>query len=177
MAYYASSNIQQWQVAQIRRFKPLVILGHDLNGEYGNGGHKVNAHFLIQAVHMAKDPSQFSATAEKYGTWETPKLYLHLYEENAWVFDVDTPITRDPLFRSPREIAEQAVQAHVSQQKGIRYLRNLPGSEKYMDCNRFGLYHSLVGPDTKADVMEHIHVAYWRSKTQATKHLSIVSPQ
>ena len=50
--FYASSNIEQWQVEQIRRFKPMVIVGHDLKGEYGNGGHKTIKNRENQINHL-----------------------------------------------------------------------------------------------------------------------------
>lgn len=160
---YASSNILRWQVAQIRRFKPLVILGHDLEGEYGNGGHKVNAHYLTLAIHAAGDPMQFPDTAKKYGTWETPKLYLHLYPEHSWSFDVETPMALDPLGRTPLEVAQSAVDCHISQKGGIWTV--LDGlSSPTLDCRAFGLYYTRVGFDTTADVMENIVVRYWRGK-------------
>ena len=163
MNTYASSDILRWQVTQIRRFRPLVILGHDLAGEYGNGGHKVNAYFLSQAIRAAKDPMQFPDTAKKYGTWETPKLYLHLYPEHTWSFDVETPMSNDPQGRTPLEVAQYAVDFHVSQASGVWTVR--AGLENpTLDCRLFGLYHTLVGFDTTADVMENIVPHYWRSR-------------
>lgn len=160
MYIYSSSNILQWQVDLIRRFRPLVVVGHDLEGEYGNGGHKVNAHFLTQAIHAAKDPLQFPVSAKTYGTWETPKLYLHLYRENELFLDVTTPMEKDPLGRSPFEAAEDGFAAHVSQRRWatVQY----DGDPDY-DCRRFGLYYTAVGLDTTADIMEHIVISYWRN--------------
>ena len=91
--YYASSDILGWQVEQIRKFRPLVVVGHDLDGEYGNGGHKVNAYYLTEAVVYAADETYDSESAKVYGVWDTPKLYLHLYEENAWMLDVNTSLS------------------------------------------------------------------------------------
>ena len=163
MNTYAHSEILQWQVTQIRRFRPLVILGHDLEGEYGNGGHKVNAYYLTQAIHAAKDPMEFPDSAKKYGTWETPKLYLHLYPEHSWSFDVETPMTGDPQGRTPLEVAQYAVDFHVSQKAGIWTVRDGLRNPT-LDCRAFGLYHTLVGFDTTADVMENIIPHYWRSR-------------
>lgn len=164
--YYASityekSHIDAWQVEQIRRFQPLVVVGHDLNGEYGNGGHKVNARFLTQSILAAADPQQYPESAALYGVWETPKLYLHLYDENQIILDVNTPLQNDPLGRTPFEIAQDAYAYHVSQHQ---YYFKVTQDEKDTkhNCRVFGLYHTLVGPDTEADIMQNIDPALWR---------------
>ena len=160
MSFYKSSNIEQWQVEQIRRFKPMVIVGHDLKGEYGNGGHKVNAHYLTSAVESAADAEKFPESARQYGTWETPKLYLHLYEENEIVLDVNTKLDNDPAGRTPFEIAEAAYRYHKSQHFTSYKVRQ-DGSRMY-DCRFYGLYRTLVGYDTVPDIMENIDPARWR---------------
>ena len=152
--FHKNDNILQWQVELIRRFKPQVILGHDLNGEYGHGQHKLNAHCLIEAVELAADAEQFPEIAAQYGLWDTPKLYLHLYEENQIVFDVNTVLNNDPEGRTPFEITEEAYQCHVSQQQ--YYFAVTQDPESVLDCTRFGLYRTLVGYDTGTDLMEHI---------------------
>lgn len=163
MGIYASSDILGWQVEQIRRFRPLVIVGHDLKGEYGNGGHKVNAHFLTQAVEAAADPASCPESFEAYGVWDAPKLYLHLYEEDQIVLDVNTPIPSDGAGRTPFEVAKDAFKHHISQNRtGMAVLQ---GSEypRY-DCTLFGLYRTQVGTDSLADIMDHIDPAHWRQE-------------
>ena len=150
--YHGYDSITEWQVQQIRRFKPLVIIGHDIEGEYGHGQHRLNTHCLIQAVDMAADARQYPWIALEYGLWDTPKLYLHLYEENGIVFDVNTVLENDPEGRTPFVVAQQAYDCHVSQAGYFAVSQN-PYSE--MDCTRFGLYRTLVGYDTGSDLMEH----------------------
>ena len=162
MNLYRSGDILGWQVEQIRRFKPLVVVGHDLNGEYGNAGHKVNAHYLTQAIAAAADPEQYPASCHDHGTWQTPKLYLHLYRENEWYLDVNTPMENDPLGRTPFEAAQDGFAAHVSQQKWGIVQQN--DNNRAYDCRPFGLYFTLVGYDTTADVMDNIVVSDWRSE-------------
>lgn len=150
--YHVNDGILEWQVELIRRFKPQVILGHDIDGEYGHGQHKLNTHYLIQAVEMAADARQLPMVALQYGLWDTPKLYLHLYRENEIVFDVNTVLEHDPEGRTPFQIAQDAYLCHVSQQYYFAVSQN-PYSE--MDCTAFGLYRTLVGNDTGSDLMEH----------------------
>lgn len=158
--YYADSDIERWQVEQIRRFDPLVIVGHDLNGEYGNAGHKVNAYYLTQAVESAADPEKYPELAEQYGLWDTPKLYLHLYPENEMIFDVNVVLEKDPHGRTPFEVATQAMACHQSQTKGGLHVHQ--GEYRTYDCRPYGLYRSLVGNDTTADIMENIRPEDWR---------------
>lgn len=161
LRYYQDYDIYGWQIEQIRRFKPLVVVGHDLDGEYGNMGHKVNAHYLVQAVPDAADPAKHTASARKYGTWNTPKLYIHLYELNDWKFDVNTPMVNDPQGRSPIQVADVALDCHVTQ-GGIH---SSVGQSEYnviWSSRPFGLYRTLVGYDTRADVMENIDRSNWR---------------
>ena len=166
MQYYAKSAIDAWQTELIRRFRPLVVVGHDLDGEYGNGGHKINAYYLTQAIEAAADPAQYPDSAETYGVWDTPKYYIHLYEENSIVMDVDAPMTNDENGRSPFEAASEAYEQYPSQHRWFRglYKEEQP---KY-DCRPFGLYRSLVGADTTTDLMENIDTELWRTKQMGT---------
>ena len=152
--YHANDGILEWQVEQIRRFKPLVILGHDLNGEYGHKQHILNAEYLIQAVELAADPQQCADSAAQYGAWDTPKLYLHLYGENFIVFDVNTPLENDPQQRTPIAIADAAYRYHRSQQRYWFVVSQDPNTP--LDCTRFGLYRTRVGYDSGADMMENV---------------------
>ena len=162
MSLYYSSDILGWQVEQIRRFKPLVVVGHDLNGEYGNAGHKVNAHYLTQAITAAADPEQYPKSAHDYGVWQAPKLYLHLYRENEIYLEVNTPMENDPLGRTPFEAAQDGFAAHVSQQRWAQVQQN--DANRAYDCRPFGLYFTLVGTDTTADIMEHVDREAWLNR-------------
>ena len=160
MSLYGPSDILGWQTGLIRRFRPLVVVGHDLDGEYGNAGHKVNTHYLTQAIHTAADPEAYPQSAELWGAWQVPKLYLHLYRENEWYLDVNTPMAQDSLGRTPFEAAQDGFAAHVSQQQWGFVQQN--DHNRAYDCRRFGLYFSLVGEDTTADIMENIDSKQWR---------------
>lgn len=160
--FHRDDGILAWQVEQIRRFRPLVILGHDLDGEYGHGQHKLNAHCLTQAVEAAGDAGQFLDSVGRFGIWDTPKLYLHLYQEGELVLDVNTPLLQDDQGRTPFELAQSAYSLHKSQ--GYTWFRVQQGEgHRGLDCRRFGLYRSLVGPDTAADLLENIDETLWRA--------------
>lgn len=75
--------------ACIRQCRPLVVVSHDLDGEYGHGTHVLCADTLTRAVEAAADPAQFP---DHGAPWAVEKLYLHLYEENPVTLDLDTPL-------------------------------------------------------------------------------------
>lgn len=144
---YDEQKILDYQISLINRFRPQVIVGHDLNGEYGHGAHRLNAHTLTKAVEQAAAS----------GGWNTPKLYLHLYEENPIVLNLDIPTTRDDVPReqliglTPFDMARLGFAAHKSQQTYFSVAQSGP-----YDCRKLGLYRSTVGTDTGNDIFEHI---------------------
>ena len=158
-------QLQSYVVEQVRRFKPQVAVGHDLKGEYGHGMHRVYADLLTKALDITNDPEQFPESAEKYGTWDIPKLYLHLYEENTIVMDYDQPMDAfDGL--TPFQVTQKyGFPCHVSQQgymftpwlNGYNNEITSPTQITYYNPAHFGLYRTTVGPDTGAnDMMENI---------------------
>ena len=158
-------ELQGFVVEQIRRFKPLVAVGHDLKGEYGHGMHQVYADLLTKAIDLTNDATAFPDSAKKYGTWELPKLYLHLYAENPIIIDYDQPMDVFDGLSAFQMTQKFGFPCHVSQQwTGFRtWLNGYDGEitkasqiEKY-NPSEFGLYHSTVGEDIKKnDFLENI---------------------
>ena len=89
---YPRESLLSYVVENLRRFQPLVVVGHDINGEYGHALHKVYTDLLMDALEMTADETQYPESAETYGTWDVPKTYLHLYEENQLIMDWDQPL-------------------------------------------------------------------------------------
>lgn len=148
---YDTEQMLAYQVELLRRFKPEVVIGHDVNGEYGHGVHQLNTYLLMQAVEQSADPNAFADSAQKYGTFDVPKTYLHLYEKNAFVMDVDEPLSAFGG-KTAYEMAVEGFAQHRSQQKWF----SVEKSGKY-DCRKFGLYRTTVGLDTGiGDLFEHI---------------------
>ena len=153
---YGEDQFVAFQVEQIRRFKPLVVVTQAEDGEYGHGAHILTALSLERAVEAAADPAQFPESAERYGVWDTPKTYLHYYgdpDEYTWLsYEILSPQLG---FRSPFEVAQEAYRQHKTQQQWVGFY--IYGFGHPFDSHRFGLYRSLVGPDEmKNDLMEHV---------------------
>lgn len=151
MGVYNYSEILCYITEQIRRFKPMVCVTQDLNGEYGHGGHMILAKAVCEAVdNSAKDTFE-PASAAKYGVYEVPKTYLHLYPENVLTMDLRQPLSALGG-KTALEIATEAYKKHVSQQWCWFYVSD----ENEYSCSKFGLYKTTVGSDTGSNMLEHI---------------------
>ncbi len=148
---FGYDNAVGFAVEIIRKFKPQVIVGHDLNGEYGHGTHILTAHSLTDAVTLSGDATNYPESAEKYGVHEAKKLYLHLYGENK----IKVP-TRVPLDnfggKTGLEVAKESYLYHVSQQWCWYFVDD----EYEYSCADFGLYYTTVGVDTENNMMQNI---------------------
>ncbi len=153
---YNKQEILAYQTEMIRRFQPLVIIGHDLKGEYGHGAHMLNALCLTEVIENTNDPSYFPESYEEFGGWQTSKLYLHLYNENQIVMEWDDLVLANPFFQGQTalETAVKAFDCHVSQQDWFQVEASGP-----YDCRKFGLYFTNVGLDENGgDFFEHLEL-------------------
>ncbi len=147
-------------VENIRRFRPKVAVGHDLQGEYGHGMHMLYARLLCQAVEIAGDAAVFPDTAERYGIWDVPKTYLHLYPENRITMDWDLPLDSFGGMTGYEVTKKLGFPCHSSQQtyyswyfSGYDTAAEIP---EYSPCE-FGLFRSTVGQDAeKNDFFENV---------------------
>ena len=140
-AFYGENSFIEYQVTLLRRFKPKVVVGHDLNGEYGNGAHMLNAHALQTAVISAADSSYHIPSFEQHGIWDTPKLYLHLYWENTISMNWDIPLSRFDG-ATAADMAVEAYECFQSQQDKYFAVPRIGPSGQV-----FGLAKSTVGED------------------------------
>jgi len=150
--HWSKNRVYETVTEWIRRFQPDVLLTQDLKGEYGHGAHRVCADAAMQGLKLAANAKKYPGSAKTWGTWDVPKCYIHLWEEN--VIDMDW---RQPLDafggKTSFEVAEEAFRCHVSQQSTDYHV------EDWGPCDNslFGLYRSLVGADeAKDDFFEHI---------------------
>ena len=159
----------------LRRFKPLVVVSHDVNGEYGHGTHLLCAAALMDAVGFAADESVFPESAGLYGTWETEKTYLHLYPENPITLDLDSPLSAFDG-KTAFEVTQDGFAKHTSQHwtwfygwiygKDGQTVSRATDIKTYSPCY-YGLYSTSVGYDTAGgDFMENI-VPYAERSTES----------
>lgn len=162
---YSREELLRFVVSNLRRFRPLVAVGHDLNGEYGHGMHKVYADLLTKAVEVSADPEVFPRLARQYGVWDVPKTYIHLYPENEIVMDWDQPLERFDGLTAFQVNQQLGFPCHVSQQYD-QYVNWLYGADhsqtqasaiyNYSPC-KYGLFRTTVGEDVqKDDLMENL---------------------
>lgn len=147
-------------VKQLRRFHPQVVVGHDVNGEYGHGQHKMYADLLCRGLEAAEDPGQYPELAAQYGTWQVSKAYLHLWPENQITMDWDEPLDRFDGLTAFQVSQKLGFPCHRSQYGGFTWY--IAGYDKAADIPKynpcvFGLYRSAVGPDSGApDFFENL---------------------
>ena len=150
--HWPKNRVYEIVTEWIRRFKPEVLLTHDVNGEYGHGGHRVCADAATHCLALAADEKKYPKSAEEYGIWDVPKCYLHLYPDHRVDMDWGQPLEAFDG-KTSFEVAEDAFRCHTSQQETRYAVEDFgPG-----DCTLFGLYRSLVGEDVlKNDFFENL---------------------
>jgi LmbE family N-acetylglucosaminyl deacetylase len=152
-------------VELLRRFKPQVVVGHDIEGEYGHGMHMAYTDCLVQALRISGEAVTFPELTDKYGVWEVPKTYLHLYEKNSIVLDYDQPLSAFDGMTAFEVSQKLGYPCHKSQQ-GTWFTDWINGDhgeitkatqiKRYNPC-QFGLYSTTVGEDVeKNDFLENI---------------------
>lgn len=156
----SQETLLDYAVTLLRRFRPLVAVSHDLQGEYGHGAHMLCAQLLTQAAEISHDENTFPDSAGKYGCWETPKIYLHLYENNPILLDYDRPLERFGGMTAFQVSKTLGFPCHVSQVPDFQWYyygaQKATDISKYSPC-QFGLWFSSVGADVeKHDLFEHI---------------------
>lgn len=163
---FTEDHIIAYQTMLLRRFKPLVVVGHDINGEYGHGQHMLNTDTLIKAITAAADENAYPDTAAGLGIWDTPKLYIHLYEENQITLNWDTPLEKFDG-KTAFQISQKGFDWHESQHNTWfkTWLNGKSGANtaaaninQHSPC-LFGLYRTTVGEDvSKNDFFENVTI-------------------
>ncbi|MCF0228976.1 MAG: PIG-L family deacetylase [Parasporobacterium sp.] len=161
-AQYDYDSSLEYVVRTIRRFKPQVLIGQDIiNGEYGHGGHLWSSKMIADAIEISDDSGQYPESASKYGVWQVPKTYLHLYPEGQIELDARVPLA-SLGGKTALQAAKDAYLQHESQQWCWFYVDD--GYDEYgnpngyeYSCTKYGLYASNVGADfTGTDILDNI---------------------
>jgi len=79
-------------VELLRKYKPDVVLTHDIYGEGENNQRKLTSATLRRAVLLATDEGAYPDSSEQYGVWDVKKTYIHRYEGNVITLEADTPM-------------------------------------------------------------------------------------
>lgn len=162
---FAEQDIVGSQVALLRRFRPQVVIEHDINGEYGHGAHILNTDTLLQALAVSKNAQSFPQSAEQYGTHTPKKVYIHLYEKNPVIMNWDIPLARFGG-KTAYEVSCEGFACHASQHwtwfkkwllgTDTKPITKATDISTYSPC-RYGLYFTEVGADTEGnDFFENI---------------------
>lgn len=162
---YSFEDVSGFMVDQIRRFKPLVAISHDINGEYGHGTHCLAARALMDASERCTDALFRPESAQEYGVWSPSKVYLHSYEENQIIMDWEVPLEKFGG-KTAFEMSQQGYLCHQSQMvfPGLRdwlfgknnQIKKASQINLYSPC-KFGLYKTSVGVDEKGgDFFENV---------------------
>ncbi len=167
-------------VEQLRRFKPLVAVTHDVNGEYGHGQHMLFADLLMKAVEISMDPLEYPELAQQYGVWDVPKTYLHLYPENEIVLDLDKPLNHFDGMTAYQVTRYLGFPCHKTQFYSYLWYfsqgENAADITQYSPCY-YGLYRSRVGADTrKNDFFENL-TTYTQLAQEEARQKWLASPR
>ena len=154
-AGYTEDDVLKSQVDLIRLYKPQVVVGHDLKGEYGHGQHMLNAGTLVKAVELAAKKEPYPE--DNLTVWDTPKLYLHLYDQNKVKLGfLDTPLESLGGL-TPFQVTQKGFKHHETQQYTWfrKWLNGANGEiKKASQINTYspadyGLYRTTVGEDVE----------------------------
>ena len=128
-----------------------------------------------EAVNKTADPSIYPASAEKYGTWQMAKTYIHLYDQNKIVLDFDVPLEHFGG-KSAFQMSQLAFKCHVSQQRWSMFTDWIYGKNKEItraaqittyNTAHYGLYSSTVGADVaKNDIFENLSEYLFREELE-----------
>ncbi len=179
-------SVVAYQVEMLRRFKPDVVVGHDVNGEYGHGQHRYNTDTLRKALEVSADAAQYPQSAAQYGTWDVPKTYLHLWAQNPLTMNYDTPLDYYGG-RTAYEVSKAGYAKHFSQQY-TWFTGWLKGSSwapytKALQITtysplKYGLYRTTVGWDTGInDMFEHIVTEYIKGDPDGDGEVTVADAQ
>jgi LmbE family N-acetylglucosaminyl deacetylase len=134
---------------QIRRYRPEVIITHDVNGEYGHDNHRATAFAVTNAFFVAADPAATATNLAGLPPWQAKKLYLHLYGTNRFFHRFFEERLSSLGNRSCRQVTDAGLDCHVSQSRPdvSTVYRTGENFDNY-HSEWWGLYASTVGPDS-----------------------------
>ena len=149
--------VNEWFVELYRKYKPEVVVTHDIEGEYGHSMHMMVSDAAYNAIAIAANEDEYTDLTVAYGTWEVKKLYRHLWKENQITMDWSVPLS-SMNGATGIELADSAYEIfHKTQETSGQSV--LTTGVEY-DNTAFGLVHTTVGLDVnKNDFLENIDLS------------------
>ncbi|MBQ2930410.1 MAG: phosphodiester glycosidase family protein [Clostridia bacterium] len=150
-------NVNEWFVELYRKYKPEVVVTHDIDGEYGHSMHMMVSDAALNAIAIAANEDEYTDSTVAYGTWEVKKLYRHLWKENQIKLDWSVPLNSMGGATS-LELADSAFELFHKTQETSGQSVLTTGAE--YDNELFGLVYTTVGEDVnKNDFLENIDLS------------------
>lgn len=147
-------KVKSFVVELFRKYKPEVVVTHDVKGEYGHGMHMMCADAALYAFDKAGNASTYADSAKAFGTWQASKLYLHLYPKAQLEMDWDQPLAAFSG-RTGFEVALLGYDQHKSQHRLQQY--KVEPRDAKNSSYQFGLARTTVGDDkNKNDFFENV---------------------
>lgn len=162
---YEKEDLIAFWAEMIRRFRPQVIVGHDIRGEYGHPQHMVNTDALLASLDVCGE-KDYDPNGTELAPWIPEKVYLHLWEENKIQMDWDQPLSAFGG-KSAYEVSCLGYFCHKSQQFTWFTSWLLGKDRQYTSAaqiasyspSEYGLYFTRVGIDTVGgDFFENLSV-------------------
>ncbi len=150
-------KVNAWFVELYRKYKPEVVVTHDIDGEYKHGMHMIVSDAAYNAMAIAANEDELTDLTVAYGTWEVKKLYRHLGTENTIKMDWSVPLA-SMNGATGLELADEAYKLFHKTQATSGQSVMTTGLE--YDNSLFSLVHTTVGPDVnKNDFLENIDLS------------------
>lgn len=149
--------VNEWFVELYRKYKPEVVVTHDIDGEYGHSMHMMVSDAAYNAIAIAANEDEYTDLTVAHGTWEVKKLYRHLWKENQITMDWSVPLS-SMNGATGIELADSAYEIFHKTQETSGQSVLTTGVE--WDNTAFGLVHTTVGLDvSKNDFLENIDLS------------------
>ena len=151
------NTVNEWMVELYRKYKPEVVVTHDIDGEYGHAMHMMVSDAAYNAIALAANEDEYTDLTVAYGTWEVKKFYRHLWKENQIKFDWNVPLA-SMGGATGLELADSAFEIFHKTQETSGQSVMTTGLE--YDNGLFGLVYTTVGEDVqKNDFLENIDLS------------------
>ncbi len=143
--FYGYGKVMEFAAELIRKYRPLAVICPGHEDENGNATHMLLSDAVSEAVNYTQDNAYFSGSAEKYGTWNVPKTYMHKKADGKLVLDMGNGV---------KELLKETYESRTTDSWCGTYIKK--AKFDLTDAAYFGIYRTTVGTDTGNDIMENL---------------------